>query len=97
MISNRELFCYVRNVEPDYQNFLRCCWLVGTKTAIDAMPHFLSNVHRDRAGAWARDIRLALATVEYVDSADFQLIPGSWNSAPQLLHFGDNLQKKKCT
>ena len=39
------------------------------------MPHF-SNVHRDCVGAWARDIRLALATAEYVDSADFQFDSG---------------------
>ena len=66
-----------RNGEPDYTNFLRLCYLVGLKTAPDALPHMLTGVYRGRVLQRARDVRLALATVEYCDCLDFYFEDGA--------------------
>ena len=54
----------------DYINFLRTCFCVGCKMPPDSLPHFVDGPGRNRVTAWARDIRMALATAEYVDSQE---------------------------
>ena len=65
-----------RNVDVDYMNFLRVCYLVGTKMPTDMMPHYVTDVGRNRVLAWAADIRLACATAEFIDSQDISFEPG---------------------
>lgn len=62
--------------DGDYTNFLRCCYLIGIKTPMDSMQHLLEGVNVKRMTAWAQDIRLALATCEYLDSTSFEFPAG---------------------
>lgn len=47
----------VTNEIPDYHNFLRLCYLVGVKTAPNALPHILDGVNCNWVRGWARDVR----------------------------------------
>ena len=49
---------------------------MGIKLPLDALPHLLDGVNRDRVLSWARDVRLALATAEYCESMDFEFDEG---------------------
>ena len=62
--------------DGDYTNFLRICYLIGIKTPMDSMEHLLEGVTVKRMTAWAQDIRLALATCEYLDSTSFEFPAG---------------------
>lgn len=65
-----------QNEEVDCANFLRCCYLVGVRVPPDTMEHLLQGVGREKLTRWTQGIRLALATVEYVDSSSFEFGPG---------------------
>lgn len=62
--------------DVDYKAFLQCCFLIGIKTPVDQMPHFVKNVGRSRLEQWAQEIRLACATAEYVASMTFSFSEG---------------------
>ena len=62
--------------EVDYVNFLRCAYLIGVKVPPDTMSHLLEHVDRKRVTKWCQDIRLALASAEFIDSTKIDFGPG---------------------
>ena len=62
--------------DPDYVNFLRTCFLIGVKVPPDTMKHLVQDVDRKRLTKWCQDIRLALASCEYMDSMEIEFEPG---------------------
>lgn len=62
--------------DPDYVNFLRTCFLIGVKVPPDTMKHLVQDVDRKRLTKWCQDIRLALASCEYMDSMKIEFEPG---------------------